>query len=190
MKSTCGAAILVALITSACSAGTVYPSIVASSPPPATAVATASPSATPTASPPGALEGIWTTSEITCDQQLATIRQASFTDAQITAAHWVCPQPLYESLRFLGDRMGQFEKSRQGFELGAQFMFKLTDDHTLALAEIGYQPVPRATLTFTLVGSVLTFTSLSGNAAEIDASVFDQIAGAAIFLSAPFTKEP
>jgi hypothetical protein len=191
MKAIRIAIVLIALVTTACSGGTISPSAVASRPIVATASQTHSPTATPTASPPRALEGIWTTSEITCDQQLATIHQAGFTDAQITAANWVCPQPLYESLRFLGERMGQFEESREGFELGAQFTFKLTDDHTLALAEIGYQPVPpRATLTFTLVGNVLNFTSLSSNAADNGASIFDQIAGPAIFLSAPFTKEP
>ena len=86
--------------------------------------------------------------------------------------------------------MAQFERSDGGFELGSQDTFQLTDDHTLALAEIGIQPVPRTTLSFTLVRDVLTFTSVSSNAAENGANVFDQIALPAIFLSAPFIKEP
>jgi hypothetical protein len=190
MKAIRIAIVLVALVTTACSSGTISPNAVASGRAAAPASQTPSPTATPTASAPSPLEGTWTTAAITCDQQLATIHEAGFTDAQISAAKWVCPQPLYESLRFLGVRMGEFEKSREGFELGAQFMFQLTDDHTLALTEIGVRPVPRATLTFTLVENVLTFTSLSSNAAENGASISDQIAGPAIFLSAPFTKEP
>jgi hypothetical protein len=187
MKSIRMAAALVAFVTTACSGGIVSPSAVAS-PQTATSSPTASPTAAATASPASPLEGTWTTAEITCDRQLETIHKAGFTDAQIAAAKWVCLQPLYESLRFLGDRMGQFEKTNEAFELGAQFTFTLTDDHTLVLTEAGYQIV--TTLRFTLVGNVLTFTSLKSNAAEMGAKVFDQIAGPAIFLSAPFVKEP
>jgi hypothetical protein len=188
MKSIHMATILVALVTSACSAATVSPSAVPSSTPAAKVSPTAALTAVPTVSPPGPLEGIWTTAEITCDQQAAAIHAAGFTDAQITASGWPCLAPLYERLRFLGDRMGQFEKTGGGFELGSQDTFKLTDDHTLVLDEIGYEGV--TTLGFTLVGNVLTFTSLNSDAAELGASIFDQIAGPAIFLSAPFIKEP
>jgi len=169
-------AILVALVTTACSAGTVSPSASASS----RAVASASPTATPTASPPSLLEGIWTTAEITCDQLLATMHEAGFTDAQITAGNWACSQPLQYRLRFLGDQFAQFDKQEGGaWELGSGRSFELIDDHTLFLTDGGQ------TMSFTLVGDVLTFLSISGSTGDLDG----QVHGAAIFLTAPFTKE-
>jgi hypothetical protein len=171
------AAILVALVTSACGAGSVSPSPSASSHP----VAPASPSAAPTASPPSVLEGTWTTAEITCDQLLATMHAAGFTDAQITAGNWACSQPLQLRLRFLGDSFAQFDRQGDGaWELGSGLSFRLIDDHTLFLTD-GQQ-----TLSFTLVGDILTFVSISGSTDDLDG----QVHGAAIFLTAPFTKEP
>lgn len=178
MKSIRNAAILVALVTTACTAGTISPSEVASSPP----AATVSPTVTPAASPPSLLEGIWTTAEITCDQLLATMHEAGFTDAQITAGNWACSQPVRYRLRFLADQFAQFEMQREGaWELGSGRSFELIDDHTIFLTD-GQQ-----TLSFTLVGNVLTFVSISGGSAD---DLDGQVHGAAIFLTAPFTKEP
>jgi hypothetical protein len=173
MKSTRIAVVLIVLVTTACSAGTVSPSASASSPPVA--------SASPTASPPSLLEGIWTTAEITCDQQLATMHAAGFTDAQITAGNWACSQPVHYRLRFLGDQFAQFDKQGDGaWELGSGRSFRLIDDHTVFLTDGGQ------TLTFTLVGDVLTFVSIVGSTDDLDG----QVHGAAIFLTAPFTREP
>ena len=63
---------------------------------------------------------------------------------------------------------------------GSGRSFELIDDHTLFLTD-GQQ-----TLSFTLVGDVLTFLSISGANGDLDG----QVHGAAIFLTAPFTKEP
>ena len=140
-----------------------------------------SPSAAPTASPLSVLEGTWTTAEITCDQLLATMHEAGFTDAQITAGNWACSQPVEWRLRFLGDSFAQFDKQGDGaWELGSGASFRLIDDHTLFLTD-GQQ-----TLSFTLVGDVLTFSSISGATADLDG----QVHGAAIFLTTPFTKDP
>jgi hypothetical protein len=171
-------AILVALVTTACSGGTISPSALPSSPP----AATASPSVTPSVIPPSLLEGTWTTAEITCDQQLATIHAAGFTDAQISESGWVCSQPGHYRLRFLADQFAQFDNQGDGpYEQGSGRSFKLIDDHTVFLTDGGQ------TLSFTLVGNVLTFVSISGGSTyDLDG----QVHGAAIFLTAPFTKEP
>jgi hypothetical protein len=183
MNSIRTAAILVALVTGACSAGTVSPSVAPSSPPAATASPSITPRVTPTASPPGLLEGTWTTAEITCDQLLATMHEAGFTDAQITAGNAACSQddpPTRWRLRFLGDSFAQFASQSDGsFEQGSGRSFELIDDHTLFLTE-GQQ-----TLNFTLVGNVLTFVSISGSTGDLDG----QVHGAAIFLTAPFVKD-
>jgi hypothetical protein len=178
MKSIRIAAILVALVTTACSAGTVSPSAVASSPSAATASPTATPTAPPTATTPSLLEGIWTTAEITCDQQLATIHKAGFTDAQITAANWACSQPVHYRIRFLADQLAVFVKQGEGaWELVVGGSFKVIDDHTIVETD--------ATLSFTLVGNALTFVS-----ARTTGDLDGQVHAAAFFLAAPFTKEP
>jgi hypothetical protein len=128
------------------------------------------------------LEGTWTTAEITCDQLLATMHSSGFTDAQITAGNWACSQPVQYRVRFLGDSFAQFEKQRDGaWELGSGRSFSLVDDHNLFLTD-GQQ-----TLSFTLVGDVLTFGSITGGDPD---DLDGQVHGAAIFLTAPFTKEP
>jgi hypothetical protein len=181
MHSIRTAAILVALVTSACTGETVSPSAVASDPP----VATASPSATPSASPPSLLEGTWTTAEITCDQQLATIQAAGFTDAQISKIGWACSGTAHWRLRFLADQLAQFGNGGDGpYELGSESSFELTDDHTLVLTDF------QETLTFTLVGNVLTFVTFVSIFRGSTNNLDGQIHGAAIYLTAPFTREP
>jgi hypothetical protein len=175
MKSIRIATVLVAFVTAACNAGTVSPSVVASSP----LLVTASP-ANPTASRPSLLEGIWTTAEITCDQQLATMHAAGFTDAQITARNWACSQPVRFRLRFLGDQFAQFDKQgNKAWEQGSGRSFKLIDDHTVFLTDGGQ------TMSFTLVGNLLTFVSIDGSTDDLDG----QVHGPAIFLTAPFTRQ-
>jgi hypothetical protein len=182
MKWIYTAAVVVALITTACTSRTVSPSAVASTSSAATAMATASPTAVPTASP---LEGMWTTGLLTCERQFAAIHDAGFTDAQITASGWgPCLASAYYRVRLLGDRLVAFGKSdEEPFSVASEYSYKQTDGHTLVLAEYGTQLV--MTLRFTLVGKVLTFTSQSNNG-----DLNSQVALPAIFLSAPFTKEP
>ncbi|MEO6578455.1 MAG: hypothetical protein ABIO99_06110 [Candidatus Limnocylindria bacterium] len=174
MKSIRIALIFIAVFTSACSGLGGTPSAVASTPPAATA---------PTASPSSPLEGIWATPQVTCDQQVATIHEAGFTDDQIAASGWVC-SAAYFSLRFLGDQLGQFQKSAEGaWERGSGGSYKLTDDHTIVEAD-SFDPSSLTTLSFTLVGDLLTVTSVS-----TDSDLSAQIAVAAIYLTAPFAKE-
>jgi hypothetical protein len=182
MKWICSAVVVVALITTACTSGTVSSSAVASDASGASTEATVSPSAAPTASP---LEAMWTTGLLTCERQIAAIHDAGFTDAQITASSWgPCLASAYYRVRFLGDRLVAFGKSdEEPFSMASEYSYKQTDDHTLVLAEFGTQLV--MTLRFTLVGNVLTFTSQSNNG-----DLNSQVALPAIFLSAPFTKGP
>jgi hypothetical protein len=188
MNSTRYAVILIALVAGACGGATVSPTGLASSgatvSPTGVAsrapITTTTPSPAPTASPPSLLEGTWTTAEITCDELLATMHDAGFTDAQITAGNWACSQPLQWRLRFLGVSFAQFGRQVDGvWELGSGRSFRLIDDHTLFLTD-GEQ-----TLGFTLVGDVLTFVSIRGSTGDLDG----QVHGAAIFLTAPFTKD-
>ena len=108
------------------------------------------------------------------------MHEAGLADAQITAGDWACSQPLEWRLRFLGDSFAQLDKQGRRWELGSEASFRLIDDHTLFLTD-GQQ-----TLSFTLVGDVLTFISISGATGDLDG----QVHGAAIFLTTPFTKDP
>lgn len=172
---------LITIATAACS-GAVSPTAVPSNPPAATASPTVAPTLAPTAAQPSRLEGTWTTAMITCDQLMATIKAEGFTDAQISDSGWTCSQPVHYRLRFLADRFAQLQNEGEGaFERGSGRSFELLDDHTLFLTD-GQQ-----TLTFTLVGNVLTFLSVSGGGAG---NLDGRVHGAAIFLTAPFIKEP
>lgn len=181
MKSIRIAAIVVALVITACSAGTVSPSALVSSPPSATAASTVA----PTASPSDPLQGIWTTGVVTCDQELAVIHAAGITDAQM-AVDRPCTQPGAYRLRFEGGQMAIFEKSGDGpWELGATASYAIPDDHTLVTTDSYDQS--QGTLSYTLAGNVLTFTATKASAGSELGSI---IAGLRIFLTAPFTKDP
>jgi hypothetical protein len=175
------ATILVALVATACSAGAGSPSAVASSPPSAAASSTVA----PTASPVDAFQGTWTTGVVTCEQEAAVIHAGGFTDTQMLVDR-PCTQPGAYRLRFSGTQLGIFEQSGNGpWELGATASYALPDDHTIVTTD-SYDG-SQGTLSYTLVGNVLTFTSTNASAGS---ELGSMIAGLRIFLSAPFTKDP
>lgn len=113
------------------------------------------------------------------------IHAAGFTDAQMLVDR-PCTQPGAHRLRFHGDQLGIFEQSGNGpWELGSTASYAVPDDHTIVTTD-SYDGSQR-TLSYTLVGDVLTFTSTNASAGSELGSV---IAGLRIFLSAPFTRGP
>lgn len=184
MKSISIAVIFVALVTTACSGGTVSPSAAPSSPP----VATAS----PTTSPSSPLEGIWATGETTCAEQNAAVEAAGFTAEQMTLGGWrpTCaegmPHGSQFTIRFADGRLVILNDG----EVGWDGLYRIVDDQTFEAgeAENGYY----LTYHFAIDGDQLTIDMTKNDwpgATTPAELLYDQIAQTVIFETSPFTGQ-
>jgi hypothetical protein len=176
------AAILLALVTSACSAGTVSPSAVPSSSPAATT------SATPLASPSLLQEGTYRTAPIPTATLQAAAEAAGLTwDAVTPDGHNMATDlknvtTTVYTIRLLNGRWTWFcAFDGATDELCAQGTYKVTDDHTVAYTD-AEDPSSGFILTFSLEGDVLTTHIDPGPGAGIEAVIF--------YNSAPFVRQP
>jgi hypothetical protein len=182
MKSIRIAAILVALVVTACSGGTVSPSAMPSSPP----AATASPTAVPSPSPASPLEGTWATRVITCAEMIAAVRKAGFTDAQITASGWTCPTEAgREMIRFAAGYLVTFNHNGS---VGWNGRYRIIDDETFEAGDNGTYYI---TYHYALDGDQLTVNNVEDNYPEEPGPGLwgEQIAQTAGWTTAPYTRQ-
>ncbi len=173
MKSMRSAAILVALVTTACSNGSVSPSAAASNTP-ATTV-----SPTPFATPSPLPEGTYKTAPIPTATLKATAEAAGFT---WDPARWTMATTVY-AIQLANGRLNWLGSSDGApLELSSSGTYKVTDAHTIAYAD-AENPSSGFTLTFSLKGDVLT--------THVDPDPPDAGIEAVIFFnSAPFVRQP
>lgn len=188
MKSIRTAVILAALVTTACSAGTVSPSAAPSSPPAATASATAAPSA----GPPSPLEGTWATGETTCAEQNAAVEAAGFTAEQMTLGGWspTCaegmPHGSQFTIRFAAGRLLIFLDGEEGWD----GLYRIVDGQTFEAGDLGTGYY--ITYHYALDGDQLTIDMIEDdyhNTSEADLQG-ELIAQTVIYETSPFTKQP
>ena len=171
MESIRIAAILVALVTTACGGGTVSPSAVPSSP----HAPTASPIATPSPLP----EGTYQTAPIPTATLKATAEAAGFT---WDASGWPHATTMY-TIRLEGGRLLWFcSADGATADLCSEGTYVVTDDHTVTYAD-AENPSSTFILTFTLDGDLLT--------THVDPDPPDcGIECVTFFNSAPFVRQP
>jgi hypothetical protein len=180
MKAINVAVILVALVTTACSAGSISPSALPSSPPAATAspVTVATPSATPLATPSALPEGTYQTASIPTATLQATAEAAGFT---WDPARWTGKTTVW-AIRLSNGHLNWFGSSDGApLELSSSGTYRVADAHTVAYAD-AENPSSGFILTFSLKGDVLTTHVDPGPGAGIEAVIF--------FNSAPFVRQP
>jgi hypothetical protein len=181
MKAINVAVILVALVTTACSAGSVSLSALPSSPPAATAspVTVATPSATPLATPSPLPEGTYQTAPIPTATLKATAEAAGFT---WDAASWTATTTVY-AIRLANGQLNWFCSADGATpDLCSSGTYTVTDDHTVAYTD-AQNPSSGFTLTFSLEGDVLTtHVDPAGPDCGIECVIF--------FNSAPFVRQP
>ena len=171
MKSIRSAAILVALVTSACSGGTVSPSVVPSSP--------HAPTASPIAIPSPLPEGTYQTAPIPTATLKATAEAAGFT---WDAARWPETTTVY-AIRLANGQLNWFGSDGGApLALMSSGTYEVTDAHTAAYADAQH-PSSTFILTFSLDGDVLTtHVDPAGLDCGIECVIF--------FNSAPFVRQP
>jgi hypothetical protein len=187
MNSIRSAAILVALVTTACSGGTVSPSSVPSSPP----AATASPTATASVPAPDAHTGTWATGETTCAEQNAAVEAAGFTAKQMTLAGWspTCadgmPHGSQLTIRFAAGRL----RILQDGEVGGVGLYRIVDDQTFEAGDSGTYYI---TYHFAIDGDQLTIDMIEDDlpTTGADQGWGEQIAQTVIYETSPFTEQP
>jgi hypothetical protein len=180
MNSIRTAPILVALLTSACSAGTVSPSTVPSSSSAPTASPTASLTASPTplATPSPLPEGTYQTAPIPTATLKATAEAAGFT---WDPTRWPGTTTVW-AIRLSNGHLNWFGSSDGApLTLTSSGTYEVTDAHTVAYTD-AEDPSSGFILTFTLDGDMLTTHVDPGPGAGIEAVIF--------FNSAPFVRQP
>jgi hypothetical protein len=166
------ATILLALASTACSAGTVSPSQEPSS----SSTATASPTlpATPSALP----EGTYQTAPIPTATLKATAEAAGFT---WDASRWTAKTTVY-SIKLENGLWNWFCASDGAPpDTCARGTYEVTDDHTIAYTDLE-DPSSGFILTFSLDGDALATHVDPGPGAGIEAIIF--------YNSAPFVRQP
>jgi hypothetical protein len=180
MKSIRIAAILVALVTTACSAGSVSPSALPSSPPAATAspVTVATHSATPLATPSPLPEGTYQTAPIPTATLKATAEAAGFT---WDPTRWTGKTTVW-AIRLENGHLNWFGSADGApLALTSSGRYEVTDAHTVAYTD-AENPDSGFILTFKLEGDVLTTHVDPDPDAGIEAIIF--------FNSAAFVRQP
>jgi hypothetical protein len=181
MKAICIAIILIGLVTTACSGGTVSPSAMRPSHP----AASASPTAAPSASPRSPLEGTWTTRVITCAEMMAAVREAGLTDAQITASGWTCPAEAgRELIRFAAGHLVSFNHDGS---VGWNGRYRIIDDETFEAGDNGTYYI---TYHYALDGDKLTIEVIKDDYPATGIALLgDQVAQIAGYNTAPYTRQ-
>ena len=187
---------LIALVATACSAGTVAPSASASRPPVATASPSVSPTVNPTApaSAPAAdqLTGDWGTGVTTCAEQNAAVEAAGFTAEEMTLGGWspTCshgmPHGSQFIIRFSAGRLIIFQDG----DVGWGGLYRIVDDQTFEAGGTGNAYY--ITYDFAIDGDQLTVDMTKDDCpycttpAELAG---EQIAQTVIYETAPFTRQ-
>jgi hypothetical protein len=127
MKLIRSAGVLVALVTAACSGGTVPPSAAPSSPPTAMASPTLAPTAAASVSGADVLTGTWAVSGTTCAQQQAAVEAAGFTAEQLTSVGWSPECPGGNTIRFANGRLVEFSPDGA---MGWEGKLRIVDEDT------------------------------------------------------------
>jgi hypothetical protein len=181
------AAILVAIVATACSGGPVSPSAVASSPPSATAEPTAAASAPAT----DALTGTWATAAVTCDQQNATLAAAGFTADQLTLARWdpTCAQGspgTQYAIRFASGRLVIFLDGQVGWD----GTYRIVDGDTFEAGDVAGAGF-FITYQYAVQGDTLTIDMVRDDYPNATAAALagELVAQTVIYETSPFTRQ-
>jgi hypothetical protein len=181
MNSIRTAVTLAALVTTACSAGTVSSSSVPSSPP----AATASPTVAPSASPSSPLTGTWATGETTCAEQQAAVEAAGFTADQVASVGWSPECGARFTIRFADGRLVYFSPDGS---VGWDGKYRIIDEDTF---EAGDNAGCYITYDYAIDGDQLTIDMVEDicpawSEAEL---LGDSIIQTEIYETSPFTRQ-
>jgi hypothetical protein len=187
MKTIRTSIIVVALVTSACTAVTVSPS------PSTNQAATPSQSAAGSiapAIPPSPLTGDWATGETTCAEQNAAVEAAGFTAEQMTLGGWspTCADGMAHgsqfTIRFVATSLLIFEDGEEGWH----GLYRIVDDQTF---EAGDNATYYITYHFAIDGDELTVDMIEDDFPDCtpDECWGEQIAQTVIYETSPFTRQ-
>jgi hypothetical protein len=186
MNSIRSAAIFFALVTTACSAGTVSPSSVPSSPPAATASPTVAPTAATSVPADDVLTGTWAVSETTCAQQQAAVEAAGFTAEQLTSVGWSPDCPGAYTIRVADGWLVDF--SRDG-SVGWEGNVRIVDEDTFEAGN--FQNGCYISYDYAIEGDQLTIDMVEDICpAWSEAEVLgDSVVQTEIYETSPFTRQ-
>jgi hypothetical protein len=192
MKTIRMAAIVVALITAACGAGTSSPA--ASTNPSAVATASAAePTASASAPATSQLIGRWATGQTTCAEQNAALEAAGFTAEQMTLGGWssTCAEGMPHGSEFIiyftTYRLVIFQDGEEGWD----GQYRVVDDQTFEAGDgnNGYY----ITYHYAIDGDQLTIDMVKDDCPPAQCTTpaelaGEQIAQTVIYETSPFTR--
>ncbi|MEP7159336.1 MAG: hypothetical protein ABI797_07895 [Chloroflexota bacterium] len=180
MKSIRIAAILVALVTTACAA----PEAASTKPSATVAQSAAEPTATASVPDTDALTGTWATGETTCAQQQAAV-EAGFTAEQLTSVGWSPECPKQFTIRFADGRLVIFSDG----EVGWDGTYRIVDKDTFEAGDLGTGYY--ITYHYAVDGDQLTIDMIENDyPATSEAELLgEQLAQTEIYETSPFTRQ-